>query len=377
MTAKIYISNISLIRTLVFQLLVISLLLSSSPISAQGQQQPTPAVIVEQAKMETLNNERIYAGRTESVAKVDLIARVGGFLQPLEFKDGQLVKADEVLFVIEPGPYKYKVDQAQANLNSAKAKYDLANIEFKRKQQLVARNAISVSELDVAKANLQEAQAVVEQRNSELELANLDLSYTQIKAPMAGKVGAARYKEGAYVTADSGTLATVTALDPMRVAFAVPQDVILWAQRHKVNKADKLLIRLRLSDGSTYDQPGEMEYIDAQANPGTDTVTVHALFPNKNFSLFDSQLVDVIVSVKNAVPVLTVPQTALLVDQEGPFVLLVNKENTVEQRRIIISNQQDGKVVVASGLKEGDAVITAGIQKVRPGIKVTAKIAGQ
>ncbi|KZL16117.1 efflux RND transporter periplasmic adaptor subunit [Pseudovibrio sp. Ad26] len=338
---------------------------------------PPPGVLVEPARDEVIEEERVFAGRTEAISQVALIARVGGFLEPLEFKEGQNVKRGELLYVIQQEPYEFAVEQSQANLESAQAKVDLAKVDFDRKQQLVNRDTISVSELDTARANLKEANATLALRQADLKLSELDLSYTEIRAPLDGQVGTSTFKEGAYVNANSGTLATITSLDPIRVAFPVPQTLILQAQRADNIGADTTIIKLRLSDGNFYDYEGKLDFLEAEANPGTDTVTAHATFKNPDRMLFDNQLVDVVASAKDAKPVLVVSQSALLLDQEGPYVLKVNKEDVVEQQRITVVDQINGLVIVGSGLEKGDLVITSGIQKVRPGIKVNAQLAGQ
>ncbi len=338
---------------------------------------PPAGVIVEPAREEVIEEERVFSGRTEAISQVALIARVGGFLEPLEFKEGQTVKQDDLLFVIEQEPYEFSVEQSQANLESAQAKVDLAKVDFYRKEQLVNRDAISVSELDTARANLKEANATLALRQAELKLSELDLSYTEIRAPLDGQIGTAAFTEGAYVNASSGTLATITSLDPIRVAYPIPQAMILQFQQPRNMAADNLLIRLRLSDGKFYKHNGKLDFLEAEANPGTDTVTAYAIFENPDHVLFDQQLVDVVAHAKDAAPVLVVSQSALLLDQEGPYVLKVNKEDVVEQQRIGVVDQINGLVIVGSGLEKGDLVITSGIQKVRPGIKVNAQLAGQ
>lgn len=350
--------------------------LSGTALAQQGQQ-PAPAVIVEEVKEQVVSEERIFAGRTEAVSRVDLIARVGGFLEPLKFKEGQRVEKGQVLFEINQEPYQFAVEQRQANLESAQAKVDLAKLDFDRKQRLVDRDAIAVSELDVARATLKEAEATRALREADLELAKLDLSYTEIRSPSNGIIGSATFKEGAYVTAASGTLATVTALDPIRVSFPVPLDLIIQAQRNDMQNTSNLRLRIRLSDGKFYDHEGTLEYFDATANPGTDTVTARAEFPNPDRMLFDRQLVDVVAAERDAQPQLVISQASMLLDQEGPYVLIVNDKDEVEQRRITIGQQVQGIVVVNSGLEAGEQVITSGIQKVRPGQVVNARLAGQ
>lgn len=357
-----------------------SIITASTFLPAQAQEQaapPPPGVIVEEARMQIIEGERTFAGRTEAISKVDLIARVGGFLEPLQFEEGHTVKQGDLLFIIQQQPYIYAVEQSEANLESAQAQVDLAQVDYDRKKRLVERDTISVSELDTARANLKEAQATLALRQADLSLSKLDLSYTEIRAPLDGQIGTAAYKEGAYVTANSGTLATITSLDPIRVAFPVPQALILNAQRNNKWEFPELTIRLRLSDGKFYSQSGELEFLDSVANPGTDTVTARVVFVNPEHLLFDQQLVDVVVSVKNPEPTLVVSQAALLLDQQGPYVLIVDKDNVVQQKRITVIDQIEGLALVGSGLQEGELVITSGIQKVRPGIKVNAQLAGQ
>ncbi|MES0870242.1 efflux RND transporter periplasmic adaptor subunit [Pseudovibrio sp. SCP19] len=372
-------SLISSARKVATSFLVASLgsFLISGVVNAQEAAPPPPGVLVEPARKEVIEEERVFAGRTEAISQVALIARVGGFLEPLEFKEGQTVKQGDLLYVIQQEPYEFAVEQSQANLESAQAKVDLAKVDFDRKEQLVNRDTISVSELDTARANLKEANATLALRQADLKLSELDLSYTEIRAPLDGQIGTSAFKEGAYVNANSGTLATITSLDPIRVAFPVPQALILQAQRADNLETDNILIRIRLSDGKFYQHDGKLDFLEAEANPGTDTVTAYAVFENPDHVLFDHQLVDVVANPKDAAPVLVVSQSALLLDQEGPYVLKVNNEDVVEQQRITVVDQINGLVIVGSGLEEGDLVITSGIQKVRPGIKVNAQLAGQ
>ncbi len=338
---------------------------------------PAPGVLVEEARLQTLETEHVFSGRTEAISRVSLIARVGGFLKPLKFSEGALVKKGEPLFEIERGPYKFAVDQANANVQSAQAKVDLAQLEYDRKKLLVEKDSISVSELDVARASLKEARAALSLREAELALRELDLSYTTISAPMDGKVGTSAFKSGAYVTASSGELATITSLDPIRVSIPVTQGMISRLQLQNTEELNNYQIQLRLTDRSVYSEEGEMDYLSAQANPETDSVDARIVFPNPDHRLFDRQLVDVLISRKNAPKQLIVSQAAMLLDQDGTYVLKVDAEGIVEKRPVAVGEQRRGLVIIKSGLSEGDQVIVAGSQKARPGSKVTAKVVGQ
>ncbi|WP_068311631.1 efflux RND transporter periplasmic adaptor subunit [Polycladidibacter hongkongensis] len=359
---------------------VLALFLGSGAVAQEkdaAAKVPPPAVIVEAASMQTIDSAKKFAGRTEALNRVELIARVGGFLDKVSFKEGQLVKEGDLLYTIQKAPYKFAVDRAKASVDAAQAQVDLAKVDFSRKETLVKKDTISVSELDTARATLQEAEATLELRKADLDLAQLDLSYAEISAPVTGRISKSNYQLGAYVTAQSGTLATVTSMDPIRVAFPVPQAVLLAGKKQGLDSSDKLKVNIILTDGTTYEHSGKIDYLDAAADASTDSVTARALFANPDGLLFDNQLIDISVSQKDPQPVLTVPQAALLIDQKGPFVIMVDKDNVAQQQRITIREQINGLVVVSEGLKKGDLVITNGIQKVRPGQPVNPKLAGQ
>ena len=336
-----------------------------------------PSVGIEIVRREPLHSERVFSGRIEAIAHVDLIARVDGFIEPLRFNEGQAVKEGEVLFVIRQDTYNFKLEQARAALISSEAQLEHKRLDLDRKEQLVERQAIPVSEVDISRADLREAEADVLLKKAELDLAELDLSYTEIKAPMDGRIGIAAFKQGAYVTNESGTLATVTALDPMRVAFPVPQDILGRWQASNVLENEATEVRIRLRDGSYYPLHGKIEFIDTEANEGTDSVTVRALFPNPDGALFERQLVDVTASPGDRQSSLVISELALLIDDSGPYVYLVNEEGTVEQRRIKVADQFGGRIIVSEGLLENEKVVTAGLQKIKPGDAVHSQLSGR
>jgi len=330
---------------------------------------PPPSVIVETVRLRDAVDESSYIGRVQAIDKVTIRARVDGFLASRGFDEGHEVKKDQILFTLEKEPYEAALDLAKANLASAQAAEELAQATYDRTRPLAERGTSPQSALDDAVAKLAQAKAAVQAQEATVKQATLNLGYTEIRAPMDGRTGRATYSVGEYVGPSSNPLVTLVRQDPMYVAFPVPQRVLLAVRREGVS-ADSVLVRLRLPDGSTYTHDGAIQFAEVEGNAGTDTITVRAELPNPDRLLVDQQIVGVSVQSKKPELKLMMSQAALLLDQQGSYVLLVTPENKVETRRIEVGEQRGPLIVVKSGLKEGERVITSGQQKVRPGIVV-------
>lgn len=335
---------------------------------------PPPAVTVVKAELGDVRPSITFTGRVEAIDKVDLRARIDGFLEQELFKEGADVKADELLFVIEKGLYVANVEQAKGGLEKAKAALALADIEVDRQSTLVARDVASKAKLDEAIAKQGEARGEVAQRKAALERAELELSYTDIRAPVAGRIGRSAFSIGNFVTPSSGMLATIVSQDPIYVSFPVTQREILEIRKTQGanSSAEKAVIFVELADGSRYAHPGTINFVDVTVNPGTDTVQVRASFPNPDRTLVDGQLVSVVAQSDKAEQALLIPQAAVQVDQAGPFVLIVDSASKIEVRRIETDKTQGTHLRVRNGLVAGDRVVTEGVQKVRPGQVVQA-----
>jgi membrane fusion protein (multidrug efflux system) len=335
---------------------------------------PPPAVTVVKIAQEELRPTITFTGRIAATDKVELRARVDGFLDERRFTEGAKVKQGDVLFVIEKAPYEAAVAEAKALIAKAQAELDLANIEVERQSTLVSKDVAAKARLDQATANQGSAQGEVDQQKAALTQAELNLSYTDVTAPLAGRIGAATFSVGSFVGPSSGTLATLVAQDPIYATFPVTQRQILDLRKAQGGKIDptEAVIYLQLADGSRYPQPGKINFVDVTVNQGTDTLTVRASFPNPDGFLVDGQLVTVVAETGKPETVLTVPQQAIQVDQAGAFVLVVNAESKVEARRIEAGRSDGTRLVVTKGLTAGEQVITEGIQKVRPGQVVNA-----
>ena len=330
---------------------------------------PPPSVVVETVRPHDVTDQSTYLGRVEAIDKVTIRARVDGFLASRGFDEGSEVKKDQILFTLEKEPYEAAVALARANLASARAGLDLAQATYDRTRPLADRGTASQAALDDAAAKLSQARATVQAQEATLRQAELNLSYTEIRAPMDGRTGRATYAVGEYVGPSSNPLVNLVRQDPMYVAFPVPQRVLLEVRREGVT-ADQVLVRLRLPDGSTYQHDGAIKFIDVESSRGTDTTMVRAEMPNPERLLVDQQIVRVNVVSKETDHRLMISQAAIVLDQEGSYVLAVTAENKVEIRRIEVGPQHGARIEVRKGLSEGDRVIVSGHQKVRPGIVV-------
>jgi membrane fusion protein (multidrug efflux system) len=343
---------------------------SAKPPQAAAAQPPAPAVGVRLAAMKGVSQSFEFVGRVKAIEKVELRARVEGFLEKVLFREGQDVKTGELLYQIEKVQFQAAVDQAKANLAVAEAALTNAKVEYERSLELVKRNFTPQSQVDTNKAALDSATGRVMQAKAALTQAQVNLDYTDIRAPIDGRIGRTAYTVGNLVNPASGVLATIVSQDPIYVLFPVSVrdlEAIREARRKEDGGMAKIDIRVRLPGGQEYAQRGVWNLTDPQVDPQTDSLVMRASIPNPDRTLTDGQFVTAIIRERQEAPRLVVPQAALQVDQSGYYVLVVNDQRKVEQRRVQTGPQRGTDVVVTSGVKEGEKVIVDGIQKVRPG----------
>ena len=374
-------------RTIIFVILVLTLFalivgVTGCKDKTGGQKIPTPKVMVAEAKFEEVNKYKEYVGQVTSVMKEVLNARIQGYLIKRNFVEGAFVKKNDLLFVIQQDEYKAKVEVEKGNLLKAQAQQKNAEIEYERFKYLSKTKAVSEKTFDFAAAARGSAEGDVAVAKGNLDLAKLNLSYTEIIAPCDGKIGKVTYDVGNLVGPKSEALATVYMYDPIYVEFNVNESSLIQVLSDKSyrtqlpkgsndgTKIPGLRIALKLADSSYYDIFGEICFIDNKINPTTGTILFRALFKNPNQILVPGEFVTVKVEKVNKSKILAVPQTAFLQDQLGPYVYIVDKNNEVEQKHVTLGNFYGTVTEVKKGLKEGEVIITQGLQKVRPGIKV-------
>ena len=338
------------------------------PANAQ-QAGPPPAVLVQPAELRSMTKQAEFVGRAEALEKVDLRARVQGFLGPRLFKDGDLVKEGQIVFTIEKDPFEAAVDQRRAQLASAQATLANADQQLGRTAELVRKGNAPVAQLDQRTAEQGQAKAAVLEAEANLRDAQIQLSYTEIKTPISGRIGRPAVSPGNLVGPDTGVLATVVQENPMQVLFSVTQREILEARRDS-DPNGKVRARVRLADGSLYGEPGRIDFLDVQVNPRTDGQTVRAMFPNPDDLLTDGQTVRVVIQEKGNGQVVTIPESAIAIDQTGPYVFVVGQDDKVEQRRLKLGTERDGRTVVEEGIEAGDRVVVQGQQRIRAGMTV-------
>ncbi len=343
-------------------------------------QAPPPAVGVTAVVEKDVSSAFNFTGRVEAIDTVELRARVEGFLEKRLFTEGTEVKKGDLLFQIEQGPYQAQVDEIKANIAKAQAALDFAQIQEKRYADLVKRQAVPQQRLDEVNNQLAQSKADLMNQQAALEQANLNLSYTQVTAPISGKIGRSNYSVGNLVQPSSGTLATIVSQDPIYATFPVSARQLLEVQKTATERqaeGGRFDFRLRLPDGTMYAETGKVNFVGVQVDPSTDSVMVRATFPNPKRTLIDGMLVGIVVETAKPTPSLVIPQAAILVDQVGPYVLIVDDQGKVEQRRIELGQGGGTTTTVTKGLKAGEKVIVDGIQKVRPGMTVQASDAGK
>ena len=344
------------------------LALAAAPVAGQ-QGAPPPAVLVQPAEQTAIADQAEFIGRAAAVDKVDLRARVKGFLGPRKFNDGDLVKKDEVVFTIEPETYQAAVDQKIAQRDSATAALTNADMQLQRATELLRTNTGTRQTYDQRLSEQLQAKANLEDAKAQLRDAEIQLSYTEIRSPIEGRIGRAAVSPGNLVSPDSGVLATVVSETPIRVMFPVTQRELLEAKRN-ASIGDPPAVRLKLADGSLYKEKGKIDFIDITVDPKTDGQIVRATFDNKDNMLTDGQTVRVIIEDNKPKSVVTVPQQAIALDQTGPYLFTVDDKNVVRLQRVKTGIARSGQLVISEGLKAGDKVVVQGQQRIRDGMTV-------
>ncbi|MBO1905451.1 efflux RND transporter periplasmic adaptor subunit [Microvirga sp. 3-52] len=338
-------------------------------------QAPLPAVGVLPVSVEDVSPSSEFVGRVEAVNAVDIRARVEGFIEARPFAEGQEVREWQDLFILEDGAYEAALSAARASLAGAQAALRDAEGRLQRNQELRRTQAVSQAALEEIQATRDTAQANVMAAEASVRQADLNLSYTTIRAPIAGRIGTAAFAVGSFVGPSSGALARVVKADPIRVVFSVSDRVILDFRGAAGDAGKEELARgfvptLRLSNGRDYPAKGEIEFAGNEIDPATGTLPVRARFPNPDALLVPGQFVTVVVRPSDPQRRPVVPVGAVQLDREGRFVLILEDGDKVAVRRIRTGTQIGQNWTVEEGLKGGESLIVQGFQNARPGAAV-------
>lgn len=376
------------------QVVLLALLVGvAPPAAAQAPEgegtKPPPAVVVAAVATQAVDKSARFVGNIRAIQSVDLKARVEGFLEDVAFEQGSMVDKGQVLYRIEQDQYKADLENAEGQLAAAQAESLAAaaaledkQADFERQSALIKKGDTSQTAFDQAKAardeakaNVQKAKASEQQAQAAVDNAKINLGYTTIASPIAGRIGATAVTEGNLVNANTGTLATVAQLDPIRAVFSVPSAELIRLQ-DKVGATTTAEVRaafvpeLVLPDGTQYDKPGKIAFADNQVDAATGTIAIYADFPNPSGVLLPGQFITVVVHAADKERLPVVPAAAVQRTRSGAQVYLVDGDDRVQLRKVQLGPRVDGGYAVTSGLTDGELVIVSGLQKVKPGMTV-------
>jgi multidrug efflux system membrane fusion protein len=325
-----------------------------------------------------------FSGRLEAVQRVDIRSRVAGAVQSVHFREGALVKQGDLLFTIDPAPYAAEVDRSDAQLAAAQARVSQANSEFERSKRLWDEHAIAQRELDERGNSLREAQANLRAAQAGLQTTRLNLDYTQVRAPVSGRVGKLEVTVGNLVAAGPGAqvLTTLVSISPIYASFDADERVIARALKD-LNGADGTRgtrgiesIPVQMGTAATSDTPftGKLQLVDNQVDAKSGTVRTRAVFDNKDGSLMPGQFARVRMGQTQTETALLVNERAVGTDQDKKFVMVVGKDNTVAYREVTLGASVNGLRVVSKGLVAGEKLVVNGLQRVRPGALIAPQL---
>jgi len=341
---------------------------------AQGSA-PTPVPVgTVKAERKAISKGWEFVGRVEAINHVDIRARVKGYLEAVLFKEGDLIKEGDPLYRIEKGLFEAAVGQAEGALQKSNAEYELAVKQRQRQEELFSKQVTAEQTLDQARAVEGREKGNVTTDQANLKAAQINLSYTDVSAPIAGKIGRTALTKGNIIGPESGVLTTIVSQDPMYVTFPVSQRDFLQAQesgrRGNLDLKD-IKVRLRYSDGSMYDQVGQFNFVDVSVDRSTDTLLMRATIANPKAGLTDGQIMHVMVEGGTPEEKVMIPQAALISDQEGIYVFVVEDGKAVV-KRVKPGGESGADVVVDVGLSGGEQIIVEGLESVRSGMPVRA-----
>jgi membrane fusion protein (multidrug efflux system) len=356
------------------------LLASAALHPAAAQQGGPPAVGVVTVKQQSVTETDEFVGRVQAINRVDVVARVTGFLEKRLFTEGSEVKPGDLLYQIEKPPFEADVEAKTASVAQANAQLQNASITLGRANALLNTPAGQRSTVDDATASQRSNAALLLAAQAQLRTSQINLSYTDIISPISGKISQTNITVGNVVSPNTNTLATIVSQDPMYVVFPVAVHAALDLRDRYADKggAAAVVIKLKLPNGKTYGPDGHIDYIGPSVSANTDTLTLRGKIDNPlrtgalagaagDRELVDGEFVTVLLQGVAPIQALTIPQAAILSDQSGTYVYVVGDGNKAEVRRITLGQPNGANATVMTGLKEGETIVSDGLQRVRPG----------
>ncbi|MGB0683538.1 MAG: efflux RND transporter periplasmic adaptor subunit [Magnetovibrionaceae bacterium] len=334
-----------------------------------------PVTVAKPAKKKVVDWDE-YTGRFEAMNRVEIRARVSGFLDSVNFGEGEVVEEGQLLFVIDPRPFEAELAVAQAGLEGARTRLNLADRELKRGEQLLKRNTISREQVDERRAARETARTEVLGAQAEVRIAELNLEFTQVRAPFTGRISDARVDVGNLVaggSAQSTVLTTLVSTNPILFTFTASEAEFLKYSRlssagHRASsRTTAHPVELRLMDEEGWPHKGTMDFVDNELSPETATIRAKAIFPNPDEFLTPGVFGRLRVGASSAYEALLIPDAAVLSDQNRKIVLTADADGQVSAKPVTLGPLHDGLRVVRSGLTFEDLVIVRGVQRARPG----------
>jgi RND family efflux transporter MFP subunit len=350
---------------------------SNAAIGPQPVQGP-PTVMVSQPLVKPITDWNEFSGRFEPSATVDIRARVSGYLQSINFEDGQIAEAGQILFVIDPRPYQTAVADAEARLASARAQVDLANLELQRAEQLVGSSIVSRSTHDQRTQQKRAADAAFRTAEAALQRARLDLEFTEIRAPVTGRLSNRRFDVGSLITGGDTLLTTIVKLDPIYFIFDMSErDFVVYQRALQSGKLrsirdNGMTVWARLPDDDGWPYQGTVNFVDNRLEPGSGTIRVRAILPNRDLFITPGQFGRIRLPSSDEYEALLIPETALLTDQGDRIVLTLGDDNVLKASVVRLGPSEPGGLrVVRDGLQPTDRIVINGLLRARAGAKVT------
>ena len=345
---------------------------------------PPPQVTVAAPVAKTVVDQDEYVGRFEAVDAVEVRARVSGYLEAIHFKDGQMVKTGDLLFTIDRRPFQIALEQAKANLAQAKANLAFAETDLNRGKDLVGRNVISQQTFDQRTQVKRVAEANVAAQEAAVKQAALDLEFTELRAPVTGRIGDRRVSAGNLVmgslTGTTTLLATIQSTDPIRFEFTMDEGSYLRYLRLSgngrgiANDGGRTPVKLKLLDEQIFAHDGRMDFVDNAIDTSSGTIRGRAVFANPKGTFTPGMFGRIQVAAGPPAEALLVPDAAIGTEQVRKYVLVVDDQNVAHAKYVTLGPLIDGLRVVSSGLEAGDRVVVGGLMRARPGDKVTPQI---